>query len=72
VLKTANVGMSASKQNTQKCGLNEGICPSKHTHTKITVSEVVNVFEILFGSVQSILRGRLNMCCCTSVLCLVC
>jgi hypothetical protein len=32
-------------------------------HRKITIPEAVNMLEILFGSVQSILKDSLNMCC---------
>jgi len=68
MLKMANFVMPTSKQNTRKCGFNERMLPLNH---KLTISEVVNKFEILFGSVQSILRDSLNMCR-VSVLCLVC
>ena len=57
----ANVGLSTNKQNVRKYGLTEGACPLKHK--KITISEVVNMFEVLSGSVQSILWDSLNMCC---------
>lgn len=61
MLRMANVEMSANKQITRKCGLNVGTCPL--TRNKITISELMNMLEILFGSVQSILLDSLNMWC---------
>ena len=54
------LGCLPSSKTYEKNGLTEGTCPLKHK--KITLSEVVNMFEILFGSVQSILWDSLNMC----------
>ena len=59
MLKVANAEMSANKQITRKCGLNVGTCPL--TQNKITISELMNMLEVLFGSVQSVLLDSLNM-----------